>query len=70
MSCWSSTPGGELLIQVRGGRLLLAHPGGEFRPGTKPQLLEDLSDVGCDRVLGDHQLRGHLAVGETPRHQR
>src|SRR5688572_6365866 len=69
MACWGDAPGRELLIQVRGRRLPLAHPGGELRPGTEPQLLQDSPDVGGGRVLRDHQLRGYLAVGETSCHE-
>ncbi len=50
-------------------RLLPCYPGGDLSPRTDPQLLEDLADVGVDRALGEHQLSGYLAGGQSPGNQ-
>jgi hypothetical protein len=59
----------KCLGQFSGRRRPLGQRGADLRSGPEPQLLEDPPDVSSDRVLGDGEFRGDLAVGETPCHQ-
>lgn len=50
-------------------RPLLGQPGADLRTRLEPQILEDSSHVGGSRMLGDGELCGYLAAGESLRHQ-
>ena len=48
---------------------LLGRPYGYLRPRVEAQLVEDVQDVVAGRPFGDHEVRGDLAIRETPRNQ-
>src|SRR5215212_4642208 len=50
--------------------LVLCKPGRDLVSGMQPQLLEHVTHVGSDGVLGERELRGYLAVGEPMGHER
>ena len=45
--------------------MLFSKVGSDLVSGIQPQLLEYVADVGRNGMLGEHQLRGDLAVGEA-----
>jgi hypothetical protein len=56
-------PSGEPL-KLLGQWIVIRKPASDLGSRTQPQLLEEVTDVGGNSVLGEHQLRGDLAVGE------
>jgi hypothetical protein len=58
--CWGSLLRGVLSVGKVGSYLLA---------GVEVQLLEDVGDVVMNRVLGEHQFGGDLAIGQSSPHK-